>query len=604
MNEHTPIHPLNAMIETGERDLPLYITDVRNTFLSMEGVDFIMELTRFDGGKTRISLRLPVLFATDEKQTQFLKEYVFAEIYNILSSLGGVALHIYTQADVGVIRGILEALPAAFCLGASRKDRKQYGRSVNVIERMLDSEGILEPFQFHIHPLAELPAAPREKARGHDVASKFQKAFEGINGKILLGIDVGGTDIKLAVSLHGTLCYLKEYDWFPAIFTRSYQLIDPIVLLTRLLRARISCGFCDVPAQVTGALDNAINAHVSDEEMAAAVISAEQALNGAFTDFDGIGLCFPDVVIKNKIVGGEVFKTRGIRDNPNIEYEVEFKKLMHLDALLKPYCKNGTFVNMTNDGPMAAFTASMELIAKGEGEALKEGRFAHTLGTELGTGWIDEAGEIPEIPLEVYNFIIDLGSYGARAYHPDDLRSINNFNTGLPGTLQKFMAQNGVYRLAIKRSLSGDGSLYRELVKKGFIEERDGGIFVALSPKDMRKPLLEYLMQKCEAGDRDLEEVFLEIGRSTGITFNETEHILSPRTKERILYGRLVKTPHCFELIKQGAESAAKGYTVCVADEHNAFSPLMLQLKAHPVYTVAQFAQSVGAIYFSNIPGQ
>jgi hypothetical protein len=36
--------------------------------------------------------------------------------------------------------------------------------------------------------------------------------------------------------------------------------------------------------------------------------------------------------------------------------------------------------------------------------------FAHTLGTELGTGWIDETGAIPQIPLEVYNCVIDLGN--------------------------------------------------------------------------------------------------------------------------------------------------------------------------------------------------
>lgn len=37
--------------------------------------------------------------------------------------------------------------------------------------------------------------------------------------------------------------------------------------------------------------------------------------------FDGIGLCFPDVVVRNKIVGGEVYKTRGIRNNPGLDYE-------------------------------------------------------------------------------------------------------------------------------------------------------------------------------------------------------------------------------------------------------------------------------------------
>jgi hypothetical protein len=258
---------------------------------------------------------------------------------------------------------------------------------------------------------------------------------------------------------------------------------------------------------------------------------------------------------------------------------------------------------MTNDGPMAAFTAAMEMIPAGRGAELKNGRFAHTMGTDLGTGWVDETGKIPEIPLECYNFIIDLGSFKARQYQPDDLRSINNFNTRLPGTVQKFMGQNGVFRLAIKASQSGDGKLYKELFEKGFIKEENGGVFVVLEPKDMRKPLLEHLMNLCKSGDALMQGVFWEIGRATGITVCETEHILAPATKERVLYGRLVKAPQCFELIKKGAAEIDKSFQISVADKHNAYTSLMLQLKAHPVYTVAQFAQSVGAIYYGNLNG-
>ena len=47
-------------------------------------------------------------------------------------------------------------------------------------------------------------------------------------------------------------------------------------------------------------------------------------------------------------------------------------------------------------------------------------------------------GSIPEIPLEVYNFIIDLGSFEQKKYDANDVRSINNFNTGLAGTLHKY----------------------------------------------------------------------------------------------------------------------------------------------------------------------
>lgn len=591
---------LSHFIETAKKDEAVYISHVRDNFLACAGSDLILDLTKFDGNIRRISLRIPVMEEHTEDENRFIKEYLFAEIYNILSALGGKKLDIYVNPLPPNLQDIFAELPLAFGIGQARKERKAYGRSVNVIERMLDSAGEKTPFAIRIHE-SEAPQISNKSNVSADMIKHFSSVFEGIENKILCGVDIGGTDIKLAVSLKGKLCYLKEYDWFPALFTRSKQLIDPIKLLLRLLRARVSYAELQTENEIVSNLNRAIDQHLSDSEIAEIVAEAEKDLAQNIIGFDSIGLCFPDVVIRNKIVGGEVFKTRGIRDNPNIEYESEFKKLMNLDDILLEYCAPNGTVQMTNDGPMAAFTAAIELIAQGEGNRLKNGRFAHTLGTELGTGWLDERGEIPEIPLEVYNFIIDLGSYGARQYHPDDLRSINNFNTGLPGTLQKFMAQNGVFRLAIKASQQGNGELYRQLLQEGFIEETNDGVYVALKPNDMRKPLLEFLMKRCEAKDPEMEAVFLEIGRSTGITYRETEHVLKPQTHERIMYGRLVKLPHCFDLIKQGAAEIDSSQEMSVADEQNAFSDLMLQLKAHSFYTVAQFAQSIGALYYGNL---
>lgn len=591
---------LNDFIASGARDLPVYITDVRRDFLASSGAELTLDLKKFDGAIRRIVLKLPVAEAQEDRQMRFLRDYFFAEVYNALSALGGVCLQIYTGSADRALVSLLEELPGAFGIGLPRKDRAGYGRSVNVIERMLGSQGIAEPFAIKVI-YGQAPDIPKKAEVRADFAAAFSKAFAGVDGQVLCGVDIGGTDIKLAASVKGKLCYLKEYDWFPTLFVRSRQLIDPICLLVRLLRARVSCEMASVDAAVVAGLDRAVNEHLPDSEIEAATLAAERELGDKLVGFDRIGLCFPDVVIKNKIVGGEVFKTRGIRENPEIDYEAEFKKLTDLDDLLLKYCAPGGRVRMTNDGPMAAFTAALELIAAGGQAQLADGRFAHTLGTELGTGWIDETGKIPEIPLEVYNFIIDLGSFGARAYHPDDLRSINNFNTGLPGTLQKFMAQNGVFRLAIKLSLASGGKHYRELLEKGFIYEKAGGVFVTLEPKDMRKPLLEYLMDLCESKDPVIQEVFREIGRSAGITFCETEHLLAPRTKERVMYGRLVKKPHCFALLKEGASEIDKTLQISVADGQNAFTDLMLQLKAHPVYTVAQFAQAVGALYYGNL---
>src|SRR5208282_4241506 len=142
------------------------------------------------------------------------------------------------------------------------------------------------------------------------------------------------------------------------------------------------------------------------------------------------------------------------------------------------------------------------------------GVFAHTLGTELGTGWVTETGAIPDIPLEVYNFIIDLGCWPERAFEPDDLRSVNNFNTGLSGTLQKYCSQSGVFRLALKYFPTERPDLFRELQDKGFIVEREVGTstgwYVPTEPVDRRKAFLEHMMQ---LPDREKDETNRKIWR-------------------------------------------------------------------------------------------
>ena len=226
--------------------------------------------------------------------------------------------------------------------------------------------------------------------------------------------------------------------------------------------------------------------------------------------------------------------------------------------------------------------------------------FAHTLGTELGTGWVDENGDIPKIPLEAYNYVVDLGSYGQRAFKCEDLRSINNFNTDLPGTVQKYTSQYGVFRLAIKYFKAERADLYEEMFEKGFIIEHDGSLYVPTEPVDLRKPFLEHIMslperERCPVCDR----IFKKIGEYLAVVWLETEKILSPRTKERVLFGRLVKNKTCFKLMQQGARKVAPEMVLSVADADMANTRLMKQLKTHPDYTVAQFAQAVGAIYFA-----
>ena len=93
-------------------------------------------------------------------------------------------------------------------------------------------------------------------------------------------------------------------------------------------------------------------------------------------------------------------------------------------------------------------------------------------------------------------------------------------------------------------------------------------------------------------------EIFRRIGEYLAVTWSETQYILLPETPDRTLFGRLVKNPVCFDLMCQGAARREPELRQYAADGSLANTALMRQLDRHPDYTVAQFAQAVGAIFY------
>ena len=583
---------LKRFLEQARADEPVMITDVRDEFLKEGTRPFHLHVELYDGSRRRFAVLLPV--TETEEEAAFAASYVHALISNILSSLGAVSIEVYVDPDDAQTMALAEGLNEVFQAALPRTKRSGYGRYMNVNERVLQFlSGGQKHFAFRIMDCRREPAV-EEKAAHYDSQPVFTRLPARAEGRRLLGIDIGGTDIKLVSSYNGSLALCKEFDWFPASYTRAELLTDPVLLLARLMRA----GTALVSAGMEDQVDKrAFSREASSEEMEAGILAMETALGHEPENFDGIGLSFPDIVIDNRIVGGETFKTKGMRDNKELDYEAEFAKVSALNELLAVYVKPDGCVMNTNDGNMSAFTTAVELAAAGED--VSQGFFAHTLGTELGTGWVKPDGSIPGIPLEVYNYIIDLGSFGQKKYPSSDIRSINNFNTDLPGTLQKYTSQYGVFRMAAKYLPQEEPGIFREAFEKGIFIWEGEELAVPTAPKDMRKPALEFFMEKAASGSSKVcERIFREVGRCLAVTWQETEYILRPEAKERTLYGRLVKMPECFNLINEGARERVPGLVQKAADSGMANTGLMKQLAAHPVYTVAQFAQAVGGLYF------
>jgi hypothetical protein len=605
---------VRELVASASAGRPVYISTVRDVFAGLpveESFTMTARLGALDRGDWEYRFTLPRFAELGPEERALATEFLLAGLYNAISTVGGRGLWLTAddRAEPGTVETLTATVRREFGIGLARGERPGYGRAVNVAERMAASVGGTSAvwggagaFGFETDgPVpGSLPAATDLEASDETVGivGMCRAAVTGLAGRAILGMDVGGTDIKLCLAVDGRAVRFVEYDWFPAAFTRIDELIDPILLLVRLLRLDLASA--EVPA-ISAAIAPALGHVAGTAQLEAAVAAGETAAAGAeLPAFDGIGVCFPDVVVRDKIVGGEVYKTRGIRTNPTVDYEAEFGRLSDLDVALRRFVRPGGAVGIVNDGPMAAFTAAVETAATDEA-AVADGIFAHTLGTELGTGWVTETGSIPDIPLEIYNCVIDVGSYPERECEPDDVRSVLNFNTRVAGTLQKYASQSGVFRLAMKYLPDAEPAIFDELIANGFLEMRGSGWYVPTAPRDMRKPFLEHMMRLPERGPSpSVERIFRELGEFMAVAWLESRWLLSPAAQGRVLFGRVVKHRACFDLMVEGAAAIVPGIELTVADDEMANTPLMRQLKASGDYTVAQFAQAVGAVHYAN----
>ncbi len=563
------------------KDRAVWMPELRERFAHEEGSrPLILRLTLHDGTRKDFACALPK--GETGPESDLVSAFFFAEVYNILTVCSGRELRIFCDTGDGELRALFAELDEVF--QRAKKARGGFGKVLNIAERIGGG------CAFALSPIEEWQALPpAEKAARQDLAELLRRQAEEADGLCLCGIDVGGSDIKLAASDRGRLVCVKEYDWNPAQSSRAEEISGPILLLTRLMRACLAAERLGADEALRETLAAALEKSAPDALIQRAVEAAESRFGTEIDLLDGIGLSFPDIVIGDRIVGGETPKTAGMRANPETDYETAFAELGRLKEPLLALCRAGGRVRLANDGNMAAYTAAVELTFSGEGEKMRRGVIAHSLGTDLGTGWLLPDGTIPPLPLELYDSILDLGSMAARSFPPGDLRSVLNENSGLAGA-RRYMGQAAAYRLAWELEPS---------LLDGFAQERDGLLCIPTEPQDLRKPCLEHLMRLAASGEPAAQEIFRRLGTHLAVVSREMQYLLSPETEERFLFGRFAKDPVCFALLKEGFDRAGTGLCLRASDEGLACSPLMRQLARRKDVTVAQFGQAVGALIFA-----
>lgn len=574
---------LNILIQRAAKDKPLWLPELRELFNNLPGSRPVMvRLTSHQGQVRDYRLSLPLW--EGEEQHSLVRSFFLASIYNLLAACSARELRLFYDTADASLAPLVPTIEQAFQLRETK--RRGLGKVINIAERISRACGT-EGFTLAASDLKDYSRAGKQKDISHcDLAARLLRQAEAAGQRNLVGVDVGGTDIKLAAAKNGQLAAVKEYDWHPGASRTAEGIVEPILLLVRLMRC---CLAEDLPEELGAKLAAALRREASDAEMRAAVEACETLLGEKINLLDGVGVSFPDVVLDDAIVGGETPKTEGLRANPAFDYETEFAKLRDLRLRLLPLCREGGRVHLANDGSIAAYTAAMELAHGEDPEIVQPGVLAHSLGTDLGTGWLQSDGSIPPLPLELYDLILDLGSFRSRAWAPQDLRSTRNENSGLPGA-RRYMGQAAAYRLAWE---------LRPALLEGYTVERDGCLEIALEPEDLRKAALEHLMQLADQGQSEAQEVFRRIGEHLAVLTRELRELLHPQPRRRYVFGRFVKSPACFALLQEGFSRADTGARLCAPDESLALSPLMRQLAAREDVTVAQFGQAVGAIYYA-----
>ena len=526
---------LKELIHRAENGESLWLPDLRKCFEQCEGSHKL--IVRLCGGEDFIrdyDLFLPPYL--DKKEEEFLLRYVSSNIYNILSAYSGREVILYCDE---VSRSLLSKVPKLF------DTDNGLGKVRNIARRIHGEFRIAVSDRAHYFPIEG-----EKEIDTCDLGERLRELCIKAKERSCIGVDIGGSDIKMAASVFGKLIWTKEYDWNPASSPTVEGIIEPIM---------------------------------------GQIGEAQKRIELAGGKVDAVGISFPDIVIADRIVGGETPKTKAMRENPRIDYETEFAKLRDLKELILPLCTPDGSVHLTNDGNMAAFTAAVELAAGGEQEQIRGGVIAHSLGTDLGTGWLLSDGTIPEFPLEMYDLLLDMGDFPSAALPPEDMRSTRNENSGMNG-VRRYMGQAAAYRLGWKRD---------PLMLEGFVETKDDRLHVPTSPVDLRKPCLEHLMQLASEGKPAAENIFREIGENLSVVTSEMKWLFGKTPATRILFGRFVKSRRCFELLCEGFAKGKTGIKLITADEDLANTTLMKQLSEMDGVTVAQFAQAIGAIYFA-----
>lgn len=536
-----------------------------------------------------------------EGERELYRRYLLAMMNNMLATFGGAKLELYCNSEDAFLRNLLEDAVQEFQADQESNNRTGYGVYLNYINRMNCLLG-LGRFSIEIRDLREWPSLKPEKIyqiyapedERYEI-ELLRRAATEMEGTCLCALDVGGNSIKGVVVRNGEILVLKEHQWYPTGCKTASEMNEPLILMVRFLSA------CAGLAQREGELDrirDAFSPSFCCEELLAVTEQLEREGIAAEGRFDAIAIGFPDVVVRNQIAGGETFKQLGMRTNPEIDYEVEFYKTSRLNELVAPYAKKNAPVIVLNDGNAASYITSVEQTFAPENLLDGKGMFVYTIGTEMGTGFISRGGTIQNIPLDGFHYVVDLGNEEYQNYPPSDIRSINSTVTGIPGVVQKYISQMGLFRMAVSMLYEMGDPLFEELLENGLLtfDREQDSMCAVLSPRDRRGELTRLLVSRLSEKNPAVTQAYQTMGRAMGVLIDQMNLVFPEVSTMRLLSGGIIADDRAFSCLQEGLKEYNPSYGVLRLDERTMYSPLLKSMKPEQ----RGFNVAIGSVYIAN----
>lgn len=547
---------LDELVQKAEHDQSVYLSEIREYIDSLDITNRVRIVAKFDNNSKEQAIYMIDIPVDWYIYENIFREYVLSVVYNILCCIGTIRCHLFYENKNSKILELLKWIKNQFEIEKDRFERVSYGRCINVIERIhYFRTKEHKKFSFVIKPLPKQKILSIIPENTIPIFTSCRHSHTGViphqKGKIC-GLDIGGTSIKCVLSVDGEIVAAKKINWTPFLFRSPNQMIQFIECIVRLFRLWFWVIISDSIFILNFKTLQTQLSLLMEEENDISIIEAqiskiERQKNLSLPIFDAIGIGFPDVVVDNKIVGGECYKTRGMREALGSYYDTEYLKLSNLDVVLSRYARH---VFVVNDAIIACYQYVIN--QKRNMNYLSTATLLHTIGTELGTGWLNEYGDIPAVPMECYNMVIDIGKYPSREYEIDDLRSTRNFNTGISGTVQRYIGQSLFFKVALEYIMKNDLQQYQILLDGHFITEEENRLTCIVNGIDKREKLFEIAVEYLITGDRRKE--LEQIGVNVIQLWKELNWVLSKQIKEVILTGGCIAQPEVYQSLYNGAK--------------------------------------------------